>query len=124
MSTTSNTSTTNTGTPPGTGALTHLAGILVRATRIDDECFRIGGDEFAVLLPAARADEALAILQRAQDALAASPPGTGALTFSTGLVEIRDADTAANAFALADRALYQAKAAGRSTDRTINANPP
>ncbi|MEX2293419.1 MAG: GGDEF domain-containing protein [Acidimicrobiales bacterium] len=111
------------GHPAGDRALTHLATTLVRETRIDDECFRIGGEEFAVLMPATTTDEAKVVLQRARTALVASPPATGPLTFSAGLVSLEGADDPSRSFALADQALYEAKASGRNTDRAIEPEP-
>ncbi len=105
------------GHPAGDRALTHVAAALVRETRVDDESFRIGGEEFAVLMPATTTDEAKTVLRRVREALAASPPATGPLTFSAGLVALEDDDDPAVSFALADQALFEAKASGRNTDR-------
>lgn len=83
---------------------------------------RYGGEEFAVVLPATRADDALALaeqLRRRVEALAIAHggnPGTGRVTVSIG-VSTRTPPQSADFEELmqsADRALYKAKECGRN----------
>ncbi|MHC2016225.1 sensor domain-containing diguanylate cyclase [Methylobacterium sp. CM6247] len=91
---------------------------------IHDLACRIGGEEFAVILPATDAVGAEIVSERIREAIAgwrephaANPHGV--LTVSGGLAQIpqmRAADPAA-LIAIADRALYEAKAGGRNQIR-------
>jgi len=67
---------------------------------------RHGGDEFALLLPGSSGPDALALVRR----IAASHPDIG---LSCGVAEHHTDQTAADLMRRADRALYDAKAAGR-----------
>ncbi len=80
------------------------------ALRSSDTAFRVGGDEFAVLLTGgteAQAEEALARVRRT---LARLAPG---VTFSAGVAAAPDDVSAAELWERADTALYEAKARGR-----------
>lgn len=85
---------------------------------------RLGGDEFAVLLPCA-AVEAATIAERLREAVAAIRwPDRPELrcTISLGLSEVAGgADTLPHWSEAADRALYQAKQAGRNRSAGGNA---
>jgi diguanylate cyclase (GGDEF)-like protein len=48
----------------GDACLAEVADVLARSARAGDQVFRWGGDEFAVLLPGATADEAVPVLDR------------------------------------------------------------
>lgn len=104
----------------------HATGDLVLrdfALRIQEDvrrtdCFgRIGGEEFALVLPDTQLDEALLILDRmlAIIRMAAPMPEQPSFkyTFSAGVAEWMAAETATDIYARADRALYAAKLAGR-----------
>ena len=93
------------------------AGVCVReVVRSADVACRIGGDELAVILPEASAEDADRIYQRLQDALAARAGATaaGRLSVSAGVAEATREDDAAMFFRRADEALYKAKAQGKS----------
>jgi diguanylate cyclase (GGDEF)-like protein len=97
------------------GAATAFQGAL----RPGDVLGRIGGEEFALLLPGATAEEGRAVLERLRVAAAEVPhPGAPALrvSASAGLAALAAPDWAALEAALrsADAALYAAKAAGRN----------
>lgn len=84
-----------------------------------DVLARMGGEEFAVLLPATPLPEAVARAEAMRRAVAESAPGLpvpgGRLTVSIGvaLAEPGDDGFAAH-FARADERLFAAKAAGRN----------
>ncbi len=63
-STTSSNSTTATGMPPATRALVAFASVLAESLRKPDDAFRIGGDEFAVLLAEATDEDARQVVAR------------------------------------------------------------
>ena len=75
---------------------------------------RFGGEEFVWLLPETDGAEALRAAERAREAIASKPFGeVGFLTISAGVCEQRDA-VAGSLLDCADRALYEAKNAGRN----------
>ena len=108
----------------GDDLLTEMGRILRGQLRASDRVFRIGGDEFAILLPHTDADNARMVATRLL-AACVEPRTTGdfrrGFAFSAGL-------TAAPAFASsrerllsqADEALYQAKRDGRCLVRIFN----
>jgi diguanylate cyclase (GGDEF)-like protein len=101
----------------------HLAGdrVLVEVTqrlsalaRAEDTLARIGGEEFAWLLPETRAPEAWAAAERARRAIGDSPfPDVGRVTMSAGVAELVAGASVSELFCAADAALYGAKAQGR-----------
>lgn len=85
---------------------------------------RLGGEEFACLLPGADAAEAAALAETMRLAVAAMRPAHApglAVTVSVGVARSAGAGDFASLLGLADRALYQAKAQGR--DRVVLAGP-
>ncbi|MBP6902677.1 MAG: GGDEF domain-containing protein [Burkholderiaceae bacterium] len=81
---------------------------------------RVGGEEFAVLLPAAALDEALALAERLRTAVAAArirrkghDEPLERVTLSLGAALWRSGESADSLVDRADRALYSAKASGR-----------
>lgn len=89
---------------------------------------RVGGEEFAVLLPAAPLDEALALAERLRTAVAAArirrkghDEPLQRVTLSLGAAMWRSGESAGSLVDRADRALYSAKASGR--DRVALAEP-
>src|SRR5262249_5324763 len=100
----------------GDEALAEAGARLREVVRSADIACRIGGDELAVILPEASAEDATRIYQRLQDALAARAGATaaGQLSVSAGVAEATREDEAAAFFQRADEALYRAKAGGKS----------
>jgi diguanylate cyclase (GGDEF)-like protein len=102
----------------------HLAGDAVLAevgerlravARSADVPCRIGGEEFAVILPESDLPDAEAVYQRLAEAVSARPIAeVGTVHFSAGLAELRVDDDALSFFERADRALYQAKRDGKN----------
>lgn len=92
-----------------------------RQTLRDSDLFgRIGGEEFAILLPSTGIGEAREVVERVRQAVAtASLPGGSAsppvITASFGMVEqTRDGDNLESLLRQADTALYRAKENGRN----------
>jgi diguanylate cyclase (GGDEF)-like protein/PAS domain S-box-containing protein len=108
------------GHPGGDCALRHLGAILAGTFRQVDVVARVGGEEFAVLLPSSTLEGAAAVAERLRQ-LVAEQPATFegeriAFTISAGVVaavegEPLDLDTLMKR---ADQALYAAKAGGRN----------
>ncbi|MBX5473760.1 MAG: sensor domain-containing diguanylate cyclase [Thermoleophilia bacterium] len=102
------------GHATGDEALQVFAGVLARALRKSDCAFRIGGDEFAMLLAEASDDDAREVVQRTQRLLEeAGDERLAGVTASFGCASCPDDATDAEAlFRLADAALYEAKRTG------------
>jgi diguanylate cyclase (GGDEF)-like protein len=83
--------------------------------RAFESAYRIGGEEFVVLLPGVSVDEAQTIANRIWTAIRSEPVGELQVTMSFGLAS---SDPGApfdytGVFAQADAALYEAKRTGR-----------
>jgi diguanylate cyclase (GGDEF)-like protein len=76
---------------------------------------RVGGEEFALVLPGADGDAAFAAAERARASVArVSVPGGRALSSSAGVASLpNEADDAGELLRMADAALYEAKRLGR-----------
>jgi diguanylate cyclase (GGDEF)-like protein len=101
----------------GDRALEAFAQLLQDGRREVDGVYRIGGDEFALVLPEAADEEAAAVTERLRTALATSTDerlaGLGA---SFGVASCpRDGDDPDDLFRRADQSMYAHKAPGRST---------
>ena len=110
----------------------HLAGDAVLAeaaervrdvVRTADIACRVGGDEFAVILPESTLDDADQLYRRILHAVSARPLGqAGKLYLSAGVGELRPEDDPVSFFQRADDALYRAKEGGKG--RVVAANHP
>jgi len=102
------------GHPVGDRVLAEAAQRIAAEARAIDSVGRIGGEEFAWLLPDASAGETLAAAERVRAAMRARPFAHGlALTASIGVCDLASASDAATLMERADQALYWAKAHGR-----------
>ncbi len=98
----------------GDAVLTGVGAELGRQARLGELVARIGGEEFAWLLPETGIDDAIQAAERARAAIAQAPlPARLTVTLSAGVGEASDALDAAGLFRNADAALYRAKADGR-----------
>ena len=106
------------GHAAGDAVLRHLAATLTAGLREVDVAARLGGEEFAVLLPSTDLDGAAAVADRLRVAISAQPlewnGSTIAFTVSGGVAAVLDSDRGLDdLIQRADEALYRAKAAGR-----------
>jgi diguanylate cyclase (GGDEF)-like protein len=128
------------GHPAGDACLRRVAGLLTAVGRgPGDLCARIGGEEFAMLLPGADTVGGIAAAQRSLDLLAGASISHGdsplgpVVTLSVGIaVHTGGAIPALELLARADDALYEAKHRGRArwhlapgtqAQRTVAASP-
>ncbi len=106
----------------GDRLLAGVAGLLAQHTRSEDFVARIGGEEFVVLFPATNKETALGLSERLREALADAgfhfKGAPIAVTLSCGLTEFREGDTPEQVYERADKALYEAKRAGRNRCNT------
>ena len=98
----------------GDGVLADAAARVRDVVRTADIACRVGGDEFAVVLPESSLRDAEQLYRRIQHAVSAQPIGqVGHIVFSAGVAELRPEDDAVAFFQRADDALYRAKEAGK-----------
>jgi diguanylate cyclase (GGDEF)-like protein len=112
------------GHAAGDATLTAFAAHLARVLERGESVARIGGEEFALLLPGVDAAQALARIEPVRRDLAMlkveSQPGI-AVTASFGIAEREPGEALEALLERADQALYQSKREGR--DRTTVAPP-
>ena len=116
------------GHSAGDAVLRGLGRTLRDALRGVDEAYRVGGEEFAVVLPATTGDQGLAAAERLRQAAAGLVvPGAQqplGCTVSLGAAEAEPGmDAEKDLFAAADRALYAAKEAGKNCSRLDGGAP-
>jgi diguanylate cyclase (GGDEF)-like protein len=98
----------------GDGVLAEAAERIRDVVRSADIACRVGGDEFAVVLPESTLSDADQLYARLRSALSSRPVGqAGPLTMSAGMAEVQPDDDAIAFFQRADHALYGAKEAGK-----------
>jgi diguanylate cyclase (GGDEF)-like protein/PAS domain S-box-containing protein len=101
----------------GDGLLRRVAQLFAASLRDGDELARMGGDEFAVLLPGSDQQAAIAMAERLLDALRSERwRGMASLRASAGVAVCSEREQldAADLLVAADLALHQAKAEGRN----------
>jgi len=102
------------GHPAGDRALQAVAVALKSVLRDDAIVARIGGEEFVVCLPAMASADAVRVADRLRQAVADCDKFASRLTVSAGVATAMERSDLDAAFVEADRALYQAKEAGRN----------
>jgi two-component system cell cycle response regulator len=110
----------------GDRAIQTIATALRASKRGDDLALRIGGDEFAVIMPGTSLDGARMLVQRFHAELAAHPVALGearvAIRASVGLAALSDRDLGWDELlARSDRALYDEKR--RRRERVVEMRP-
>jgi diguanylate cyclase (GGDEF)-like protein len=102
------------GHPVGDAVLTDVAYAMRKALRAFDLLYRVGGEEFVVLLPGADVAETRRIGERLRAAVAERPTQGVTVTISFGAAAVRGGVSFADVYGRADEALYRAKRAGRN----------
>ncbi|MFO0567024.1 MAG: diguanylate cyclase [Polyangiaceae bacterium] len=112
----------------GDQVLMHFAAVAKKTLRAEDHAFRIGGEEFALLLRGTDVEGAEHVLERLRAALVGEPLVLGKdqtryhVRFSAGVAALDGTEGAATVLRRADDALYSAKRAGRN--QTVRAECP
>jgi diguanylate cyclase (GGDEF)-like protein len=103
------------GHAAGDQALRAMVALVTGRARKLDVLFRVGGEEFALLLTNARSPDALHVADELRRLIAEADlvPGRN-LSISAGVSELRRGETASEWLHDADAALYRAKRAGRN----------
>jgi two-component system cell cycle response regulator len=107
------------GHAAGDAVLAQTAGVMQTAVREQDAVYRMGGEEFLVVLPGTDSASARRVAERiragvkALDLMGLAPDGQ--VTVSVGMTQVIDGNAFAFALALeaADAALYESKESGR-----------
>lgn len=112
------------GHDAGDEVLKQIAELLQQRLRGSDFLARYGGEEFVVLLPETDQQEAALVMESVRELIQLSSIHYGKkridVTISIGIAEFRGKDILQSAFTRADRALYQAKLAGRNRVNVAN----
>lgn len=115
------------GHQAGDEALVGVGRAVCAAARAADRPARYGGEEVALLLPATRLKDALAVAERVRQSVANEPLLAGGVTVSIGVAVADRPCSPADLVEAADRALYLAKANGRnrieSADLVVHEEP-
>jgi diguanylate cyclase len=106
------------GHDAGDEALVHLVRVTREALRPTDVIARFGGEEFVIILPDTGIDEAVKVMTRVQRHLTKNffmhDNQRLLITFSAGVALRNAGEGAESMISRADKALYQAKEAGRN----------
>jgi diguanylate cyclase (GGDEF)-like protein len=110
------------GHATGDKELKRIALDIMAAARVSDFTYRFGGEEFVVIGDGVNADEAMSLAERIRRRVAGTSEGDARLTVSIGIATCsRDATDYDSLFEIADKRLYEAKAAGRN--RVVGERP-
>jgi diguanylate cyclase (GGDEF)-like protein len=106
----------------GDGVLRETANVMRAHLRSFELAYRLGGEEFLVVLPGASLEEGREIAERVRAAIEAARPSDTHVTISTGIAAACGEQVGFDSlFRAADAALYCAKRAGRN--RVVAARP-
>ncbi|MGA8218576.1 MAG: diguanylate cyclase [Solirubrobacterales bacterium] len=99
----------------GDTVLVETADAIRRALRPTEQVYRVGGEEFLVVVPGCDVDSAVAVAERVRMAIESAQPGGMPVTASVGLsAGVGPEIDFEELFRAADEALYEAKRAGRN----------
>lgn len=104
------------GHPVGDQVLQYLAVHLLDNSRIQDICYRYGGEEFVILFPKTNTEETWMLVDQIRKKLSEKESPTGKpITISAGISSFpQNGDCLSDLTLLADKRLYQAKNEGRN----------
>ena len=115
------------GHTTGDRAIRHIANVAREATREYDYHFRLGGEEFVIMLAGLKVSDVKAIAERVRFAIQSTPLCMGTeslpLSVSVGMATMEQGDLGWHVvLERADDALYAAKKGGRNNTRFLTAN--
>ena len=111
----------------GDKVLVRLADVIQSCLRTMDSAYRYGGEEFTIILPETRADEAKNVAQRIRttveaEAFIPAPDTPVIVTVSTGVTEYAHKEDTSAFVQRADQAMYLSKQNGRNRVSTLYAD--
>jgi len=102
----------------GDKVLKLVANIMQKSIRESDTIFRIGGEEFVLILPNTSVEQAAPTIEKLRKAVSNSgfrfKEDKVTIHISAGLTQVNEQDTEESIFERADKALYEAKETGRN----------
>jgi len=102
----------------GDAVLASVAAAVSQAMPPGSSLYRVGGEEFAILMPGQLRAQGLAAAERIRAAVAVAPIEHAATpiptTISVGVAQLGDGETPAQLYERADRLLYKSKLSGRN----------
>ncbi|UXA00788.1 GGDEF domain-containing protein [Vibrio splendidus] len=102
----------------GDCVLMRVSEILLESVRKDDECYRIGGDEFIVIIKTEKQSDIVKLADRIHTKISSDQQlhnkVSGGISASLGLVDLSTGQSIEEAIISADELLYQAKHRGRN----------
>jgi two-component system cell cycle response regulator len=104
--------------------LKKAADVLQAAVRASDIVARIGGDEFAVILPQTTMDNAIDILSRIRTCMAGQDMAGPRVSLAVGAAVAHDAGSMQQALKEADDRMYQDKAEFKRRTTAVSSPPP
>ncbi|MEZ9929962.1 GGDEF domain-containing protein [Vibrio sp. 10N.261.46.E12] len=106
------------GHPTGDDILIRVASILADNVRSNDECYRIGGDEFIVIVKSQTLSDTKKLAERLREKIAEDEQlhimSRGGISASLGLAVLLPNQPIEEVVSIADEMLYQAKRQGRN----------
>jgi diguanylate cyclase len=109
------------GHPAGDAVLSASAAYVMSHVRPYDKVFRYGGEEFVICMPGLSPEQALALTERLREGIAETPIVHDRreirVTASFGISSLDPAQSVEVCLERTDKALYEAKAAGRNCSR-------
>jgi diguanylate cyclase (GGDEF)-like protein/PAS domain S-box-containing protein len=104
------------GHQKGDEILVRLSNIVASMTRANDYAFRVGGEEFVILLTNTALANASVFAQKLRGKIESdlSPFEERTITISIGVTEVQEDDTTVSLFKRVDKNLYEAKENGRN----------
>ena len=106
----------------GDKVLIEFANVLQHSIRLGDVLGRWGGEEFLLILPHTKIEDAYILAQKVHDVIQKHQfPVVGKITASFGIASFRYKATVEDVVDEADKALYEAKKAGRNCIRVYKA---
>lgn len=103
------------GHEAGDEVLVQVSNLVRGSTRTDDRFFRLGGEEFGLLLPGANAATLGDIAESLRESVEREVQCHGrSVTISIGAARFRPGESASNWLSRTDAAMYRAKRAGRN----------
>ena len=106
----------------GDETLVKVTEVIAENLRETDKFCRVGGEEFAIIMPMTNIESALLLAERLREVVASLTTNVVPIktTISLGLTEFKQWDTFNSIFKRADMALYEAKENGRNRVEVIN----